>query len=62
MLQPGMKVIDTNDYAMMLYNQMMPHIKDSDDLSPPTEGQCLGVAEETFSSLFNGDIEKENDF
>ena len=62
MLQPGMKVIDTNDYAMMLYNQMRPHINDSGDLSPPTEGQCLGVADETFSSLFNGNIEKEMTF
>ena len=62
MLQPKMKVIDTNDYAMMLYNQMMPHINDSNDLSPPTESQCLSIAEETFSSLFDGDIEKEMSF
>ena len=59
MLQPGMEVIDTNDYAIMLYNQMMPHIKDSKDLTPPTEGQILGVAEETFSSLFQGNVEKK---
>ena len=62
MLQPGMEVIDTNDYAIMLYNQMMPHIKDSKDLTPPTEGQILGVAEETFSSLFQGNVEKKMTF